>query len=175
MRPLDKPERRSFSRRGINWIALGTTIAALFVGSPVVASGSDIAAQPSVQAAAPSDLANQRKAPYPNTFTRVTVHVLGVFSLRGFFNMQARLYQTQGLARYKFNLRDSEMVVDFKPGVFVRPAEITQLMVQAGYRPGPFSLQQLPANTLSAHGSGWMEAPSASDGSPLSRWLKMNF
>src|SRR5579875_2897844 len=46
------------------------------------------------------------------TFTRVTVHVLGVFSLRGFFNMQARLYQTQGLARYKFNLRDSLMILD---------------------------------------------------------------
>ncbi len=139
------------------------------------APASSATSGPSSDAVVTPNTTEPRNGVEPRSFMRVTVHVLGVFSLSGFFNMQARLYQTQGLARYKFNLRDSLMILDFEPGVSVPPSEIKQLMVEAGYRPGPFSIQQLPVSALSDSGSGWIEAPRVSGQSSLVRWLKMNF
>jgi hypothetical protein len=111
------------------------------------------------------------------TFTRATVHVLGVFSLRGFFNMKARLYQTKGLTRYKFNLRDSEMILDFAPGITVTPSEIRQIQIDAGYRPGPASIEILPLRELKddTTKNGWVVRPNLNSDSAFVRWFKLNF
>lgn len=173
-RVTNKPSRFHCGRR-LQRLALRLASIAPLVLLTLAPQAMSAPSQHSPDPVAIPETPGQRTSVEPQSFTRVTVHVLGVFSLRGFFNMQARLYQTQGLARYKFNLRDSLMILDFQPGVTVPPSEIKQLMVDAGYRPGPFSMQQLPLSALSNNGSGWIEAPHASGRSPFVTWLKMNF
>lgn len=136
-----------------------------------LAGATPFAASAAESSAVPGAVAHQDQA----TFTRVVVHVLGVFSLRGFFNMKSRLYQTKGLARYKFDLRDSEMVLDFKPGVNVTPAQVRAIQVEAGYRPGPFKIERLPVAEARDDGPDWFAPPTESSQSAFIRWLQMNF
>jgi len=103
------------------------------------------------------------------------VQVHGVFSPRGFFNILVRLYKLNGLDRYKFDLRDSEMILDFFPGARVDPAEIKNLMIKAGYRPGPFKIEHLPGGAASRDAAGWHSPPGAESKSAIVRWLKTNF
>ncbi len=108
-------------------------------------------------------------------FSRVTVTVLGIFSPRGVFNIAVRLYTLNGLARYKFDIPDSLMTLDFEPGVKVNPAEVRSVMVKAGYRPGPFKIEALPVKDATDEGRGWFKPPKVDSRSAFIRWLRINF
>ena len=69
--------------------------------------------------------------------TRAVASLNGVFSPRGFFNITVRLYQLAGVQSAKFDLKKSRITLDFQPGVTVSSQDIRQVMVDAGYKPGP--------------------------------------
>jgi hypothetical protein len=114
-------------------------------------------------------------APRAQTFIRGTARLNGVFSPRGFFNITVRLYKLHGLERARFSLKKSQMVLDFAPGVEVKPEDITQVMVSAGYKPGKFAIQHLPLSAAEEDGPGWMKIRHPKARSALVRWLEINF
>ena len=75
--------------------------------------------------------------------TRAVASLNGVFSPRGFFNITVRLYQLAGVQSAKFDLKKSRITLDFQPGVTVSSRDIRQVMVAAGYKPGPVDIQLL--------------------------------
>lgn len=109
------------------------------------------------------------------TFARVTVHLYGVFSPRGFFNIMVRVNQLQGVERAKFDLKESRLTLDFAPGVAVNSAEIRNVMVNAGYSPGPFQIQQIPVTAPPDHRPGWVKIKHPHSRWALVRWLEVNF
>ena len=106
---------------------------------------------------------------------RATMGIRGVFSPRGFFNIEVRLNQLKGLNRYKFDLRDSLAILDFKPGVAVSSSTLQEVMIKAGYRPGPVQIEELPLSRLKDKGRGWMSPPKADSRWAFIRWLELNF
>jgi len=113
--------------------------------------------------------------PGPQRFVRVRVTILGIFSPRGVFNLVVRLYKLKGLARYKFDMPDALMTLDFKPGVAVEPSTIRNVMVRAGYQPGPFKIELLPISAASSNEPGWLTPPRVESKSALIRWFELNF
>ncbi|GEM_PF-2319388 len=113
--------------------------------------------------------------PAPGHFIRVKVTILGVFSPRGVFNLVVRLYKLDGLARYKFDMPDALMTLDFKPGVAVEPSAIRNVMVRAGYQPGPFKFEELPAAAALSKEPGWLTPPKVESKWAFIRWLELNF
>lgn len=109
------------------------------------------------------------------TITRAIATLNGVFSNRGFFNITVRLYQLQGLEWAKFDLKQSRMTLDFKPGIGVTEKAIQDVMVGAGYRPGPVKIQKLPPNEASETGPGWVRIKHPKARNPFIRWLELNF
>jgi len=109
------------------------------------------------------------------TITRAIATLNGVFSNRGFFNITVRLYQLQGLEWAKFDLKQSRMTLDFKPGVVVTEKAIQDAMVGAGYRPGPVKIQTLNASEASETGPGWMKIKHPKSRNPFIRWFELNF
>jgi hypothetical protein len=129
---------------------------------------------PSAQARPPADAA-KLVAPAGGHFTRVRVHILGIFSPRGIFNLVVRLYKLDGLERYKFDMPDALMILDFKPGVKVDPTAVRNVMVRAGYQPGPFTIDELPVSAFSPNEPGWLRPPKIEAKSALMRWFELNF
>ncbi|GEM_PF-6073663 len=107
--------------------------------------------------------------------TRAVATLNGVFSPRGFFNITVRLYQLSGVEWAKFDLKKSQITLDFAPGVAVHPDEIQKVMVDAGYKPGPVRIQTLLPEDASKTGPGWVKIKHPSAKNPLLRWLQLNF
>lgn len=107
--------------------------------------------------------------------TRAVATLNGVFSPRGFFNITVRLYQLPGVEWAKFDLKKSRITLDFKPGVTVTPKEIQQVMVSAGYKPGPVRIEVLAASKVSETGPGWVKIKHPTSKNPVLRWLQLNF
>lgn len=110
-----------------------------------------------------------------SVFPRVTAQLNGVFSPRGFFNIMVRVYQLQGVVRAKLDLKESRLTLDFAPGVVVSPAEIRSVMVNAGYSPGPFKIQEISVNAPPDNRPGWVTIKHPRSHSALIRWLEINF
>ena len=109
------------------------------------------------------------------TITRAVATLNGVFSPRGFFNITVRLYQLQGLEWAKFDLKLSRMTLDFQPGVAVAEKAIQDVMVSAGYKPGPVKIESLDAQEVSETGPGWVRIKHPKSKNPIVRWFELNF
>lgn len=109
------------------------------------------------------------------TITRAIAILNGVFSPRGFFNITVRLYQLPGLEWAKFDLKQSRMTLDFKPGIAVSEKEIENVMVNAGYRPGAVKIESLNGNEASEAGPGWVRIRHPKSKNPVIRWFELNF
>jgi len=107
--------------------------------------------------------------------TRATAILNGVFSPRGFFNITVRLYQLNGVDAAKFDLKKSRITLDFRPGVTVTPEQIQQVMIGAGYKPGPVQIQLLEPSEVSETAPGWVKIKHPSSKNALIRWLQLNF
>lgn len=115
------------------------------------------------------DLATEPKV------TRAIATLNGVFSNRGFFNVTVRLYQLRGLEWAKFDLKQSRMTLDFKPGVAVTEKEVQDVMVSAGYKPGAVKIESLNLNGAPETGSGWIRIKHPQSKNPIIRWFELNF
>lgn len=107
--------------------------------------------------------------------TRAVASLNGVFSPRGFFNITVRLYQLAGVESAKYDLKKSRITLDFRPGVTVTPQDIRQVMVDAGYKPGPVDIQLLSPQDVSETGPGWMKIKHPRSKSAFVRWVQLNF
>ncbi len=146
----------------------------LAAGAPAARAGGPAAAALAAQNQAPSGAPTPAN-PGPARFVRVRVTILGIFSPRGVFNLVVRLYKLKGLARYKFDMPDALMTLDFKPGVSVEPAAVRNVMVAAGYQPGPFKIEELPLSAAANNEPGWLKPPKVESKSALIRWFELNF
>jgi len=110
------------------------------------------------------------------SWQRVTAHLNGVFSPRGFFNILVRLYSLPTLESAQFNLRQSSMVLDFPPGTPpITSDQIQRIERDAGYRPGQVEIQQIPARSFAENGPGWTKIKHPQSKYAVIRWLKQNF
>jgi hypothetical protein len=107
--------------------------------------------------------------------TRASAILNGVFSPRGFFNITVRLYQLNGVDAAKFDLKKSQITLDFTPGVTVTPEQIQQVMIGAGYKPGPVQIQLLEPKEVSETAPGWVKIKHPSSKNPVIRWFQLNF
>ena len=107
--------------------------------------------------------------------TRAIATLNGVFSPRGFFNITVRLYQLEGLEWAKFDLKKSRLTLDFKPGVAVTEREIQNVMMSAGYKPGPIKVESLTLSEASETGPGWVRIKHPQSRNPVIRWFQLNF
>ena len=107
--------------------------------------------------------------------TRATAILNGVFSPRGFFNVTVRLYQLAGVESAKFDLKKSQITLDFQPGVTVSQRDIQRVMVEAGYKPGPVEIQLLSPNNVSETGPGWVKIKHPQSKNGFIRWVQLNF
>lgn len=107
--------------------------------------------------------------------TRAVATLNGVFSNRGFFNITVRLYQLQGLEWAKFDLKQSRMTLDFKPGVTTTKKAIQDVMVSAGYKPGAVTIESLAPGEVSKTGPGWVKIKHPKSKNPIIRWFQLNF
>jgi hypothetical protein len=153
-------------RRGLR----APTVAALILGATMFAAVPISAVQ---NQASPNG--SSLIEPTSAHFVRVYVTIYGIFSPRGVFNLMVRLYKLKGLERFKFDMPDALMTLDFKPGVKVEPAAIRDVMKQAGYQPGPFKIQELPISEASRDQRGWLKPPKVESKWALIRWLELNF
>jgi hypothetical protein len=110
------------------------------------------------------------------SWQRVTAHLNGVFSPRGFFNILVRLYSLQSLQSAQFNLRQSSVILDFPPGTSpITSDQIQRIEKDAGYRPGQVEIQQIPARSFAETGPGWTKIKHPQSKYAVIRWLKQNF
>jgi hypothetical protein len=107
--------------------------------------------------------------------TRISAQLNGVFSPRGYFNILVRLQKVSGAQAAKLDLAQSKITVDFAPGVQVTPAEMQDILVQAGYRPGPVSLKTFPKSQARETGNGWIPIKHPTSHNGLVRWAQQNF
>ena len=113
-------------------------------------------------------------APQPD-ITRVSATLNGVFSPRGFFNILVPLGKMQGVRAAKLDLKISRITIDFAGGNTVTEAEMRQIIVDAGYRPGPIAIVQLPEQGASESGSGWIRIKHPKTRNPIAHWIEENF
>lgn len=107
---------------------------------------------------------------------RVTAHINGVFSPRGFFNILVGLNSMQALKAAQFNLGQSTVVLDFPPNSPpISGEEIQHIEKIAGYRPGPVEIQHISAHAFSETGPGWVRIKHPTSKDPFVRWAKQNF
>jgi hypothetical protein len=110
----------------------------------------------------------------PEAGTRAVAKLNGVFSPRGFFNIIVRLNRMDGAEWAKLDLKKSQITVDFAPGIEVTPEIIQQAERQAGYKPGPVTIEPLtPLVDRSA--PGWQRLKHPRTKSPVARWFELNF
>ena len=109
------------------------------------------------------------------TIARAVATLNGVFSPRGFFNITVRLYQLEGVDWAKFDLKKSRITLDFKPGVTVTQDEIKNVMIGAGYRPGPVSISQIAPAEASRDAPGWTRIKHPHARNAVKRWFQLNF
>jgi copper chaperone CopZ len=109
------------------------------------------------------------------TVLRATAILNGVFSPRGFFNIMVRLYQLDGVAWAKLDLKKSQITLDFQPGVTATPEAIHQVMIDAGYKPGPVKMESLRRGEVVETGPGWVKIKHPKSSNPIARWFELNF
>ncbi len=107
--------------------------------------------------------------------TRVSATLNGVFSPRGFFNILVPLSEMQGVTAAKLDLKLSRITIDFAAGVTVTQEEMRQAMVDAGYRPGPITIVNIPKESATESGHGWIRIKHPKTGNPVVRWIEENF
>ena len=107
--------------------------------------------------------------------TRAASKLNGVFSPRGFFNILVPLGKIQGVRAVKLDLKQSRIIIDFNPGVSVTESEIRKVMVEAGYKPGDVTLEQLAKSRVAETGPGWMKIKHPNSRNPFVRWVSENF
>ncbi len=111
-----------------------------------------------------------------DSWQRVTAHLNGVFSPRGFFNILVGLYSLPTLKSAQFNLGQSSIVLDFPPNtVPITTKQIQNIEKAAGYRPGPVAIQWIPAQSFAENGSGWVKIKHPQSKNMFKRWLEQNF
>ncbi|MHB8302480.1 MAG: hypothetical protein ACYDC6_06525 [Acidobacteriaceae bacterium] len=86
-----------------------------------------------------------------------------------------RVDKLQGVVRAKLDLKESRLTLDFAPGVAVSPAEVRSVMVNAGYTPGPFRIEEISVGAPLDNRPGWVKIKHPSSHSALVRWLEINF
>ncbi len=110
------------------------------------------------------------------SWQRVTAHLNGVFSPRGFFNILVRLYSLPSLKSAQFNLRQSSVILDFPPGTSpITSDQIQRIEKDAGYRPGSVEIQKIPVHSFAENGPGWTKIKHPQSKYTVIRWLKQNF
>lgn len=107
--------------------------------------------------------------------TRVSATLNGVFSPRGFFNILVPLNAMQGVTAAKLDLKLSRITIDFAAGTSVTQAQMRQVMVDAGYRPGPITIVHLPQQSATESGNGWIRIKHPKTSNPVARWIEENF
>ncbi len=107
--------------------------------------------------------------------TRVMARLNGVVSPRGFFNITVRLYQLPGADAAKFDLKQSRITVDFKPGATITREEMRDVIAAAGYKPGRIDIQTLSLEEASETGPGWVKIKRPTSKNPVIRWFQLNF
>ena len=106
--------------------------------------------------------------------TRAVAKLNGVFSPRGFFNIIVRLNRLDGAEWAKLDLKKSQITVDFAPGIEVTPESLQQVERQAGYKPGPVTIERLtPPVDRSA--PGWKRLKHPRTKNQVARWFELNF
>lgn len=106
--------------------------------------------------------------------TRAVAKLNGVFSPRGFFNIIVRLNQMEGAEWAKLDLKKSQITVDFAPGAEVTPESLQQAERQAGYKPGPVTIERL-APPVDHSAPGWKRLKHPRTKNPVARWIELNF
>lgn len=107
--------------------------------------------------------------------TRAAATLNGVFSPRGFFNILVPLGDISGVRAAKLDLKISRITIDFEPGTPVTQAEIRNVMVKAGYKPGPVRIEQVAESSQAETGPGWLMIRHPQSGNAFVRWMKINF
>jgi hypothetical protein len=116
------------------------------------------------------------KSAQDGSWQRVTAHLNGVFSPRGFFNILVGLYALPSLESAQFNLRQSSIILDFPPGTPpITGDQIQRIEKNAGYRPGQVEIQQIPARNFAENGPGWTKIKHPQSRYAFIRWMKQNF
>lgn len=111
-----------------------------------------------------------------DSWQRVTAHINGVFSPRGYFNLLVGLYSLPTLKSAQFNLGSSTIVLDFPPqSPTVTEEEIQHIEKLAGYRPGAVSIAWIPAHSFAESGPGWIKIKHPKSKNIVVRWFKQNF
>jgi hypothetical protein len=106
--------------------------------------------------------------------TRAVAKLNGVFSPRGFFNIIVRLNRLDGAEWAKLDLKKSQITVDFAPGTEVTAESMQQVERQAGYKPGPVTIEPLtPPVDRSA--PGWKRLKHPGTKNAVARWFELNF
>jgi hypothetical protein len=107
---------------------------------------------------------------------RVTAHINGVFSPRGYFNLLVGLYSLPTLHRAQFNLGAATIVMDFPPGSpTITAGMIHTIERRAGYRPGPISTQEIAQKSIAETGAGWTTIKHPLAKNSFIRWAQQNF
>lgn len=107
--------------------------------------------------------------------TRAIAMLNGVFSPRGFFNITVRLYQLAGVQMAKFDLKKSQMILDFQPGTTVGQRDVQRVVADAGYKPGPVEILLLSPHDVLETGPGWVKIKHPRSKNSLVRWFQLNF
>lgn len=106
---------------------------------------------------------------------RAVAGLNGVFSPRGYFNITVRLYQLQGVEWAKYDMKKARITLDFFPGVVVTEKQIQQVMTNAGYKPGPVTIEKIAAQNVSRSGPGWVKIKHPKAKNAVVRWFQLNF
>ncbi len=110
------------------------------------------------------------------SWQRITAHINGVFSPRGFFNLLVGLYSLPSLRSAQFNLGRSSIVMDFPPNTpEITPEQIHRIEKSAGYRPGTVEVEHIAARNFAEKGPGWIRIKHPQSRNALRRWLEQNF
>jgi copper chaperone CopZ len=109
--------------------------------------------------------------------TRAVAGLNGVYSPRGFFNITVRLYRVPGVDWAKYDLKKSQITIDFEPGVTATQESIWRVMKEAGYKPGPVRIEHIAAADAEAGRSapGWVRIKHPRARNAVARWFQLNF
>jgi copper chaperone CopZ len=107
--------------------------------------------------------------------TRATANLNGVTSARGFFNITVRLYQLTGVEWAKYDLKKSQITLDFEPGATVTPEALRNVMSAAGYKPGNIEIHKFEKPDRYEHRLGWNKIHRPTSKNAAGRWFQLNF
>jgi copper chaperone CopZ len=109
------------------------------------------------------------------TISRAAIHLNGVTSNRGYFNVAIRLRQVDGIEWAKYDLSKSMITVDFAPGKSPTADELREACRSAGYKPGEIDLKTVEQPVTHDGKLGWRRMKQATARNPVARWFQLNF